>query len=436
MNVQRKVAVVGLGYVGLPVALAFARRRPTVGFDINERRVEQLRNCHDVTGEATAEELRAANLEVSSDPKVLREASFIIVGVPTPIDGNRQPDLRPLISATRTVAENLTAGTTVIFESTVYPGVTEEVCEPLLREVSGLSRDQFKLGYSPERINPGDRKHTLSSVVKIVSGEDEQTLEKVAALYSEIVEAGVFRATSIKVAEAAKIIENVQRDINIALMNELSIIFDHLGIRTRDVLQAAGSKWNFMPFSPGLVGGHCIGVDPYYLTAKAESVGYHPQMILAGRRLNDNMSAFVAQKTVKMLIACDLAVKRARVGVLGVTFKENVTDCRNSKIFPLIAELESFGVDVVAHDPLADHDEVDRCYGVKLVELEQLTELDGLIFAVPHDFYMELDQEDWAGRYRGAGVMVDIRSSSHSQVLESLAQRPAGSLAQGVQDTL
>lgn len=406
----RKVAVVGLGYVGLPVATALAEKLPTVGFDINKKRIQQLKEGLDCTGEVDPYLLKNTKLEVSDDPSVLNKADFIIIGVPTPIDVNKQPNLRPLLDATRTVAKHLSPGTIVVYESTVYPGVTEEVCAPLLCEVSGLSRDQFKLGYSPERINPGDGVHTLSEVVKVVSGEDEETLEKVADVYGRIVKVGVFRAKSIRVAEAAKVIENVQRDINIALMNELAIIFERLGIKTRDVLDAAGSKWNFNRYSPGLVGGHCIGVDPYYLTAKAESVGYHPQMILAGRRINDNMSIFVAQKLVKMLIAQNLTVKHSRVGIFGVTFKENVTDCRNSKVFSLIKELQSFGVDVLVHDPMADADEVREHRKVTLTPLEEMTDLDGIVLAVPHRTYLEKEFQDLGGRYRGDGVLVDIRS--------------------------
>jgi len=406
----KKVAVVGLGYVGLPVAVAFAKKVETVGFDINEVRIQQLSRGIDSTGEIESEELKASSLKVSPDPSVLKDADFIIVGVPTPIDINRQPNLEPLKAATKTVAENLTAGTIIVFESTVYPGVTEEVCAPILTKVSGLQRHHFKLGYSPERINPGDRTHTLATVTKIVSGEDSETLEKVAETYSLVVEAGVFQATSIRVAEAAKVIENVQRDINIALMNELSIIFERLDLRTKDVLEAAGSKWNFNRYSPGLVGGHCIGVDPYYLTAKAETVGYHPQMILAGRRLNDNMSVFVAQKAVKMLIAQNLTVKHSRVGVFGVTFKENVTDCRNSKVFSLVKELESFGLNVLVHDPMASQEEVSRVNGVKLLPLDQLEELDGVVLAVPHEMYLTEEFQDIAWRFRGNGIVVDIRS--------------------------
>ncbi|MFA7482294.1 MAG: nucleotide sugar dehydrogenase [Vulcanimicrobiota bacterium] len=417
----RKIAVVGLGYVGLPVASAFSRHVDTVGFDINQERVEQLRQGTDKTGEVSSEELKSSKLQVSSDPSVLKDADFIVVGVPTPIDNNKQPNLEPLLSATITVGENLSPGTIVVYESTVYPGVTEDICAPLLCEASGLSRDQFKLGYSPERINPGDGVHTLSAVVKVVSGEDEETLDKVAAVYGRVVKAGVFRASAIRVAEAAKVIENVQRDINIALMNELAIIFERLGLKTRDVLDAAGSKWNFNRYSPGLVGGHCIGVDPYYLTAKAESVGYHPQMILAGRRINDNMSIFVAQKLVKLLINQNLQVKQSRVAIFGVTFKENVTDCRNSKIFSLVRELESYGIEVLVHDPLADPAVVCNKAGVKLAALEELEELDGIVLAVPHKMYLEPEFQDLGWRFRSQGVLVDIRSIYQRSVPEGVS---------------
>lgn len=407
----KKLAVVGLGYVGLPVAVSFARQIPTVGYDINEQRVKELKAGLDSTGELSVEEVRESGLEVSTDPKVLAEADFIIVGVPTPIDENRQPNLKPLLSATRTVAENLRPGAIVVFESTVYPGVTEERCRELLHQVSGLSYEQFRVGYSPERINPGDKNYTLSSVVKIVSGEDEETLERVAQVYSLVVDAGVYRASSIRVAEAAKVIENVQRDINIALMNELSLIFERLGLRTRDVLEAAGTKWNFNKYSPGLVGGHCIGVDPYYLTAKAESVGYHPQMILAGRRINDNMGVFVAQKMVKLMISQNINVKGSRVAVLGVTFKENVTDIRNSKVFGLMEELESFGVEVLAHDAMANREQVKREYGVTLCGLDDLKDLDGIVLAVPHRVYLQDEFQDLRWRFGERGVLVDIRSA-------------------------
>lgn len=416
-----KIAIVGLGYVGLPVALAFAKKVKTVGFDIDNDRIEQLRQGHDRTGETTTEELREVDLEVSADAKILTDADFIIIGVPTPIDINRQPNLNPLLSATRSVAENLSPGATIVYESTVYPGVTEEVCAPLICEVSGLDRSQFKLGYSPERINPGDKTHTLSTVVKVVSGEDQETLDRVAATYSQVATAGVFRAASIRVAEAAKVIENIQRDINIALMNELAIIFERIGINTRDVLDAAGTKWNFNRYSPGLVGGHCIGVDPYYLTAKAETLGYHPEIILAGRRLNDNMCVFVAQKMVKMLIAQGLAVSHCRVGVFGVTFKENVTDCRNSKAFSLIRELESFGVEVLAHDPLACPESVQQKNGVALHEIDELVDLDGIIITVPHSTYQEQEFQDIGWRYRGDGVLVDVRGGFKGELPSGIA---------------
>jgi len=406
------VAVVGLGYVGLPLAVALAGKKiPTIGLDINPHRIKELRNGKDVTGEVSGDELEGVALKLDTDPTVLAEADVIIIGVPTPIDGNRQPDLGPLKAATRTVARHMKRGATIIYESTVYPGVTEEICAPILCGVSGLEREHFSLAYSPERINPGDKVHTLKNVRKVVSGDSAETLERVAALYSEVVDVGVFRATSIRVAEAAKVIENVQRDINIALMNELAIIFERLDIRTKDVLEAAGSKWNFSRYSPGLVGGHCIGVDPYYLTAKAESVGYHPEMILAGRRLNDGMAAFVAQKTVKMLIAQDIPVKGARIGVLGVTFKENVSDYRNSKVFAMIDELRSFGIEVVVHDPRVCRQSVEKSHGLAIVDLEELVELDGITLAVPHSMYLTKSFADLRWRYRANGIFVDIKAA-------------------------
>lgn len=417
----RKVAVVGLGYVGLPVAKALAAHYTTVGFDIDESRVSELANGYDRNGEVSSKALIQSRLELTSDPSALNAADFVVVSVPTPIDSNRQPDLGPLTSATRIVAGSLASDTVVVFESTVYPGVTEEILAPLIQTTSGLARCQFKLGYSPERINPGDGVHTLSSVVKVVSGEDDETREKIASVYSRIVSAGIFRATSIKVAEAAKVIENIQRDINIALMNELAIIFERLGISTREVLDAACTKWNFTRYSPGLVGGHCIGVDPYYLTAKAEAVGYYPQMILAGRRINDNMSAFVAQKLVKMLIAQNVNVKDSRVAIFGVTFKENVTDYRNSQVFPLIRELESFGVKTLAHDPNASPRAVERDTGVVLLPLEELTQLDGVVVAVPHREYLEptFQEIDW--RFKGPGVLLDVRAAFESELPPSIA---------------
>ncbi len=411
-SMTEKIAVIGLGYVGLPVALAFARAYPdTVGFDISARRVETLKAGHDYTGEVEDEELATSPIRLSADPADLEGATFFVVTVPTPIDANRQPDLTPVKSACRTIAPHLRPGAVVVFESTVYPGVTEEICGPLLAECSGLKQGRdFTLGYSPERINPGDREHTLARIVKIVSGEDEATLERVAGAYGRIITAGLHRAPSIKVAEAAKVIENTQRDINIALMNELALIFDRLGIRTADVLAAAGTKWNFLPFSPGLVGGHCIGVDPYYLTAKAEETGYHPEVILAGRRINDTMGAFIAQKLVKLLIGTGGAVNGARVGVLGITFKENVPDIRNSKVPDILHELGDFAISPLIHDPLAEAGEVREEYGLTLSSFEEMNDLDALVLAVPHKAYLQ-DRDAWLSLLRPNGVLIDVRSA-------------------------
>ncbi len=407
-----KIAVVGLGYVGLPVALAFSRRFPgTVGFDISERRVRELRAGHDRTGEAGRAALAEAPITYTSDPAALAGTTFFVVAVPTPIDDARQPDLAALELACTVVGPVLRPGAVVVFESTVYPGATEEVCGPILTESSGLDRSAFRLGYSPERINPGDHDHTLERIVKVVSGEDAETLDRVAAAYGAIVPAGIHRAPSIKIAEAAKVIENTQRDINIALMNELALICDRLGLRTTDVLAAARTKWNFLPFTPGLVGGHCIGVDPYYLTAKAERLGYHPEVILAGRRINDGMGGYVAQRTVKLLIGADLPVRRARVGILGLTFKEDVPDLRNSRVPDIAAELASFGITPLFHDPLADPAEAGEEYGVALSPLDALAGLHALILAVPHRFYRETGTADWCRRLVPGGVMIDVKSA-------------------------
>jgi UDP-N-acetyl-D-galactosamine dehydrogenase len=408
---ERGIAVIGLGYVGLPVALALARSfDPVFGFDISERRLEELRQGEDRTGEATAEALRTTGLRLTGTVDDLAACSFFIVTVPTPIDQERRPDLRPLLAACRTVGRALRPGAVVVFESTVYPGVTREICGPALAEASGLRAGvDFKLGYSPERINPGDRQHRLETIVKVVAGEDEATLERVAAAYGAIVPAGLHRAPSIEVAEAAKVIENTQRDLNIALMNELAIIFDRLGIRTRDVLAAAATKWNFLPFTPGLVGGHCIGVDPYYLTAKAEAVGYHPHVILSGRRINDGMGAFVAQRLIKMLVAADRPVRRARVGILGLAFKENVPDLRNSRVPDIVAELRAFAIDALVHDPLVDAHEARAEYGIELVPRAALHDLDGLILAVPHREFVA-DSKGLLASLRRGGVFVDIKA--------------------------
>jgi UDP-N-acetyl-D-galactosamine dehydrogenase len=417
---SERVAVVGLGYVGLPVALAFARKfENTVGFDISEARVSALAANDDWTGEVTRSELQSSSLKFSSDPADLRGCTFFVVAVPTPIDSDRRPDLGPLLAATRVVGTALAPGGVVVYESTVYPGVTEEQCGPLLAETSGLrqSRD-FKLGYSPERINPGDKLHTFEKIVKVVSGEDPETLSRVARAYEAVVDAGVHRASSIKVAEAAKVIENTQRDLNIALMNELALIFDRMGIRTRDVLDAAGTKWNFLRFTPGLVGGHCIGVDPYYLTAKAEALGYHPEVILAGRRINDDMGRYVAQRTIKLLREQDRAIKGARIGVIGLTFKENVPDLRNSRVPDIIRELREYGIDPIVHDPMAAGEEARREYGIELRPFDALSELDGVILAVPHQ--QSLDQLDRiVASVRRGGLFIDVKSLISADDLRS-----------------
>ena len=410
--VNERIAVVGLGYVGLPVALGFARRFPgTVGFDINVAKVAALKDGRDVTGEVTPTTLKATSLRLTSDPADLKQATFFVVAVPTPVDGNNRPDLTPVVKASETVGRALKKGDVVVYESTVYPGVTEEICGPILAKVSGLARTDFRLGYSPERINPGDHQHTLEKITKVVSGEDAATLDRVAAAYGAIIEAGVFRAASIKVAEAAKVIENTQRDLNIALMNELALIFDRMEIRSRDVLAAAGTKWNFLKFAPGLVGGHCIGVDPYYLTTKAEELGYQPQVILAGRRINNDMGPFVAQKTVKMLIHADRQVKGAKVGVLGLTFKENVADIRNSKVPDILHELRAFGVVPLLHDPYAGADETHHEYGLTLSPLEELQGLDALILAVAHKQYLDMGAGALAQRVNPGGVLIDVKSA-------------------------
>ncbi|HSH68554.1 MAG TPA: nucleotide sugar dehydrogenase [Deferrisomatales bacterium] len=418
------LAVVGLGYVGLPLAVAFGRRFPIVGFDIAEKKVALLKQGVDPTGELTRDEVRAADIHYTSNPGELRRAKFIVVAVPTPIDNHKQPDLRPLVSASTAIGKNLTPGTTVVYESTVFPGVTEEVCGPVLERESGLvcGRD-FKLGYSPERINPGDREHTLERIVKVVSGQDAETLELVAGVYGLVVDAGVHRAPTIRSAEAAKVIENTQRDLNIALMNELSVIFTRLGVETRDVLAAAGTKWNFLPFTPGLVGGHCIGVDPYYLTYKAEEVGYKPQVILAGRAINDGMGKYVAESVVKGLIRCGKAVKGSRVLVLGLTFKENVSDLRNSRVKDVIDELREYGVEVLAHDPMVDPSEAAEEFGLRPVPLEGLAPVDGVVAAVSHAAFGELDLAALGGLLGGngaKGVLADVKMRYDRAAAEAL----------------
>ena len=381
-----KLAIIGLGYVGLPLAVAFGKVRPVVGFDINPARIDELRNGRDNTREVELEQLAAAtHLSFATDTAEIADCNIYIVTVPTPIDEHKRPDLRPLLAASETVGRALKPGDIVIYESTVYPGATEEDCVPVLERASGLRFNQdFFVGYSPERINPGDKEHRLETIVKVTSGSTPEVADKVDALYSEIVTAGTHKAPSIKVAEAAKVIENTQRDLNIALMNELAIIFNRLGIDTQDVLEAAGSKWNFLPFRPGLVGGHCIGVDPYYLTFKAQAVGYHPEVILAGRRINDGMGAYVAGRMVKEMIRKGIQINGARVLVMGLTFKENCPDLRNTKVVDLIRELEDYGVNVDVHDPWANPEEARSLYGIELVEAPEKGEYDGVMVAVAH----------------------------------------------------
>ena len=407
------LAVVGLGYVGLPLAVALSRHFQVIGFDVAESRVQKLKQGFDHTCEVTQEDMAACKAVFTTDPAALKEAGVVIVAVPTPVDAHRTPDLSPVRKACVTVGRNLRPGAVVVFESTVYPGVTEEFCVPILEQESGLSfgRD-FTVGYSPERINPGDKVHTLEKIVKIVAGSDASTAELLGKIYGSIVEAGIHKASSIKVAEAAKVIENTQRDLNIALMNELSVIFHLMGIDTTEVLEAAGTKWNFLPFRPGLVGGHCIGVDPYYLTYKAENLGYMPQVILAGRRINDTMGKYVAQAAVKMMIRQGIQVKGARVGVLGLTFKEDVPDLRNSKVVDIFDELEEYGVELLVHDPLADTEEARAEYGVQLLPLEALTNLDALILAVGHSEYKTLPLAELKARFAAPqhAVLLDIKS--------------------------
>ena len=409
---MNQIAVIGLGYVGLPVALAIAKKFPnTVGFDINQEKIAALNQGIDSTGEVTSDELKNTSLKITCETIDLADCNFFIVAVPTPIDNNRVPDLTPLIKASESIGKVLKKGDVVVYESTVYPGVTEEICGAVLARVSDLRQGvDFKLGYSPERINPGDKTHTLEKIVKVVAGEDPQTLEQIASVYSAIVDAGVYRAQSIKVAEAAKVIENTQRDLNIALMNELAIICDHLNIRTRDVLAAAGTKWNFLPFTPGLVGGHCIGVDPYYLTAKAQQVGYYPQVILAGRRINDNMGQFLGNRLVKMFVEANITIKNARVGILGLTFKENVPDLRNSRVPDIITELQQFGIQPLVHDSLAQNAHAVHEYGIQLSDWKKLTYLDALILAVPHQEYLEIPHQKLFAHIRPGGIFMDIKS--------------------------
>jgi len=417
---NERIAVVGLGYVGLPLAVALARKFPgTIGFDTNKTRLEELKSGRDRNHETDPEVLRTSGLKFAGSVSDLADRTFFIIAVPTPVTRYNRPDFGAMLRASATVGGVLKPGAIVVYESTVYPGATEEICGPALEAASHLraGRD-FQLGYSPERINPGDRAHTLERVTKIVSAQDAASLERVAGVYGAVCESGVYRAPSIKVAEAAKVIENTQRDLNIALMNELAMIFERIGIRTADVLAAARTKWNFVPFTPGLVGGHCIGVDPYYLTTKAEELGYQPEVILAGRRINNGMGAYLAQRMVKMLVQADLPVKGARVGILGLTFKEDVPDLRNSRVPDIVAELRQFGVEPTVHDPLGDPKEALKICGISLTPLEKMRDLDGLILAVCHRAYLEMPREELLGRVRAGGAFIDVKS-----VLEPTMER-------------
>ncbi len=415
------VGIVGLGYVGLPLAVEFGRKYRTIGLDLSETKVQAYRRHVDPTGEVSTEDLKAARLlEPTTDAGALKEADFIVVAVPTPVDDAHNPDFSPLVGSSTAVGRNLKRGAVVVYESTVYPGATEEVCIPILERESGLKwKKDFFVGYSPERINPGDREHTLTRIVKVVSGDSPETLERVAEMYGSIISAGVFKASSIKVAEAAKVIENTQRDLNIALMNELSLIFHRIGIDTMEVLQAAGTKWNFLPFRPGLVGGHCIGVDPYYLTFKAEKLGYHPQVILAGRRINDGMGKFIAEQTVKTMIQAGFPVKGSHVNVLGLTFKENCPDLRNSKVIDVIHELESYGVTVHVHDPVALPEEAKHEYGIDLVQWEHLPKANAIVAAVAHAEFKQRPIDDFVAKLSAGGLYVDVKSQADLAALHS-----------------
>lgn len=409
---QRMISVIGLGYVGLPVAVAFGKHHRVIGFDINQQRIEELKDHFDRTEEVTSDELKQTDILFSDQITDLAKADFHIVAVPTPVDDAHQPDLTPVLGASRSVAAALKKGDIVVYESTVYPGVTEEICVPVLEQISGLTCGKdFTVGYSPERINPGDKEHTFTKITKVVSGQDAPTLQTVADVYASVVTAGVYKASSIKVAEAAKVIENTQRDLNIALMNELSLLFNMMGIDTQDVLDAAGTKWNFLKFRPGLVGGHCIGVDPYYLTYKAEQLGYIPQVILSGRSINDGMGRFVAQQTIKQLILSGTRIKGCVVTVMGLTFKENCPDLRNTRVIDIIEELASYGIDVQVCDPAVDPNEALDEYGITLVPLAELNPASAIVVAVAHDAFNQLTPDDYQHLLGEEKVIIDVKSS-------------------------
>lgn len=418
VNREEKVSLIGLGYVGMPIAVAFARKVNVIGFDVNEPKIELYLSGIDPTKEVGNNVIKNTTIEFTSDESKLKEAKFHIVAVPTPVNSDHTPDLTPVKSASRTLGRNLTKGSIVVFESTVYPGVTEEICVPILESESGMKCGvDFTVGYSPERINPGDKVHRLETIIKVVAGQDEESLDIISKVYELVVEAGVYKAASIKVAEAAKVIENSQRDINIAFMNELSIIFDKMDIDTKAVLEAAGTKWNFLNFSPGLVGGHCIGVDPYYLTYKAEQLGYHSQIILSGRKINDDMGKYVAESTVKKMIKANKQINGAKVAIFGVTFKENCPDVRNTKVIDVIRELEEYGVNINVVDPQADKEDLLREYGLRLSDVKDIKGMDAVIFAVPHDEFKEIQLEDIKvmlrpARFLGSEVMNEVAATS------------------------
>ena len=418
---REKLSLVGLGYVGIPIAVSFAKKIDVIGFDLNEKKIELYKNGIDPTKEVGDEAIRNTTVEFTSDEAKLREAKFHIVAVPTPVNADHTPDLVPVESASRIVGRNLSKGSIVVYESTVYPGVTEDICVPILEKESGLvCGKDFKVGYSPERINPGDKVHRLETIVKIVSGMDEETLETVAKVYSLVALAGVHKAESIKVAEAAKVIENSQRDINIAFMNELSIIFHKLGIDTKAVLEAAGTKWNFLKFAPGLVGGHCIGVDPYYLTYKAEEIGYHSQVILSGRRINDSMGQYVTESLIKLMAKSGVPISGAKVAVLGLTFKENCLDTRNSRVVDIIHELREYGIEPVVCDDVADKDGAEREYGLELTEFEKVNNCDAVVLAVAHDEFKTLSKSDFDALYKNeTKILLDVKGILDRKTFES-----------------
>ena len=425
---EEKISLVGLGYVGLPIAVAFAKKTEVIGFDISTEKVELYKKGIDPTKEVGNDVIKATTVEFTADETKLKEAKFHIVAVPTPVNADHTPDLKPVESASRTVGRNLTKGSIVVFESTVYPGVTEDICIPILEKESGLKCGiDFKVGYSPERINPGDKVHRLETIVKVVSGMDEESLDDIAKVYELVVDAGVHRAASIKVAEAAKVIENSQRDINIAFMNELSIIFNKMDIDTTEVLEAAGTKWNFLKFSPGLVGGHCIGVDPYYLTYKAEQMGYHSQIILSGRRINDDMGKYVVENLVKNLIKADVPVKDAKVAILGFTFKENCPDTRNTRVIDIVNELKEYGINPMIADPQADAEEANHEYGITFNSIEEVSQMDAVIVAVGHNQFMNLEQNDFNKMFKQAEnenkVLLDIKGVLNRKEYEATGYR-------------